>query len=163
MLIVCTRDTDIRNWTANPQSNSAAWGATHYIPANLTPSQATNNFRGAIQALIDGEPLCMSGHGNDKAIGDEESGPDDWGWNPNQLADLLAATTVRIKLVLISACAKTVINLAPNVAVALENRGVHQGLWLYSYSKEIPVESPYPNPDKAKLDRNVELQAALVT
>ena len=163
MLIVCTRDADIRNWTANQQSNSTAWGTVHYIPAHLSPAQATDNFRQAIQALTDGEPLCISGHGNDKAIGDAGSGPSDWGWNTKELADLLAATTVDIELVLISACAKTVINLAPGVAVALQNRGDHQGLWLYSYSKGIPIETPYPAPDKEKLDKNVELQAARVT
>jgi hypothetical protein len=163
MLIVCTRDTDIRNWTADWQSNSAAWGTIHYIPTNLTPAQATDNFRQAIQALADGEPLCISGHGNDKAIGDEGSGPDDWGWDENQLAALLAATKVRIKLVLIRACARTVINLAPGVAVALGDIGAHQNLWLYSYSKEILIVTPYPDPDKTKLDKNVELQAAMVT
>lgn len=160
MIIVCTRDESIRAWTQDPRSNAAAWGGVVGIPKQLGQAAATTSLSQIISGVPPAAPLCLSAHGDDQSIGDSVKGQP-WEWTVADLAAILAGVPTRTGPLLIRACAHTVANVAPGVAVALENLGAQSGLWCYSYNVPIDITATYPSPDK--LASSVELQGTLVS
>jgi len=158
MLIVVTADQDIRNWTQDPQSNSGAWGTVWGIPRSLAQQDASTALRNQINGLPPAEPICLSGHGNDKEIGDEVGG---WTWTVADLARILANVQPRSGPLFIRACAKSVVNYSARLAYELEKNQAQPGLWCYGYRIAIDIRAHYPRPQN--LDKDVDLQGTQVS
>jgi hypothetical protein len=161
MLIVCTQDEVVRNWAQNPLSGSNDWGAVIALPAG--PQQnASQAFLNALRALDRNEPLCLSAHGNDTEIGDSGHGPNDWGWDTEDIAELLRLSVPNHYSgpVLCSVCSETVANFSAGLVVALERARALNGVWIYGYNRPVPSNAHFPAPNE--LDRKVDLQGTQV-
>lgn len=160
MMIVCTKDPDIVDWTGNPVSRATAWDALVVLDRTFDQARATTQLRDAISRLRDDEPFCLSAHGNDTELGDE--GPDGWGWTAQTIAAILRQDAPRgyEGPVLIRTCAETIASFAPNLAVALEDLNALDGVWIYGYNRPIPITQTYPGP--TRLADKVNLQGTLV-
>jgi hypothetical protein len=160
MLIVCTHDVDIINWTNNPNSGASAWGHIYVLNGALNQANATIQLQGILATLGANEPLCLSAHGNDTEIGDEGAGPHDWGWTDHAIANMLPLAPHNPGVILIRACAHQVSNFSAHLAVALD--GLHRlnHLWIYGYNVAIPINRHYPSP--ATLHNQVDLQGTQV-
>lgn len=155
MIIVCTQDNDVRN----NQAGTAPWGPFNLLNNGGQPG-ATVQMRGFIRQVTVAEALCLSAHGNNTEIGDEES--IGWVWSAADIANLLnenlpAGYSGKI---LISACATNVVNFSANLAQALRDQGWRIGLWIYGYNTATPAGGTYPNP--GTLDQNLSLQGTQV-
>ena len=160
MLIVCTRDNEIRDTAQEPLSDAKLWGTVTLLPSGTKPA-ANRAFVEALKTLRRDEPLCLSAHGNDEEIGDETA--KGWGWDSQAIAALLAEHAPRgwTGPILIHACAKQVSNFSAHLAVALDTAKAFDGLWCYGYNKAVPSASGYPDP--AKLDKKPDLQGTRVS
>ncbi|MDN5797357.1 MAG: hypothetical protein L0H79_16595 [Intrasporangium sp.] len=161
MLVVCTRDQDLRGWAKNPESGADQWGDLVELPLGKQ-QHATARLETALGSLKRDEALCLSAHGSDTEIGDEGSGKTDWTWTVGDIASLLKlnARNDYRGPVLISACAEAVSNFSAHLAVALEQEQALNGLWVYGYNNAVPAEISFPRP--SRLDKNSELQGTQV-
>jgi len=155
MIIVCTQDPVIR---AN-QAGAAPWGAFNLLAPGGQPA-ATVQMRGFVGQLGVAEPLCLSAHGNNEEIGDED--PAGWGWTLQDIASIL---NTRLPQgyngdILISACATNVVNFSANLAQVMRNNGWRIGLWIWGYNTPLPSNASYPNPNMLSI--NVSLQGTQV-
>ena len=161
MLIVCTQDAAIINWTQQAASNSVLWGNVQYLAVGQTQVQATNQLAGFLANLSNNEPLCLSAHGNDTEIGDAGTGPNDWGWTTNAIAGLLQANAANNQgPMLMRVCCETVANFSAGLAVALENIQALNLVWIYGYNRPVPITQVYPAP--GNLGNQVDLQGTQV-
>jgi len=159
MLIVCTQDPNIINWTKNVASQSGLWSPIEVLPTGASQDQANAALSAAVGRLHPADALCLSAHGNDEEIGDESGG---WSFSYDTVARLLLESAPKGYQgpILIHACAKQVANFAARLAVALEKLRALSGVWIYGYQKAVDVQSRYPNPQT--LDKNRELYATRV-
>jgi hypothetical protein len=156
MLIVCTHDTAIRDWAADPRSGSAAWGEVKMLSGRF--SKADDELRRLIRSLGN-EPLCLDAHGNDDEIGDARD--DGWGWSHQVIADMFADRTALYPgPILVSACANRVVNFSANLAVSLGRCHIMAGVWIYGYNRALGIGTQFPDPQR--LDRNAALQGTRV-
>jgi hypothetical protein len=153
MLIVCTQDNRIIDFTRSAESGAARWGELVELPHGRQ-RQATLAFKSALGRVGDNEDLCLSAHGNDDEIGDEDGG---WTWTASQVAELLADNLPNgyRGRILIRACTDTVASFAAHLAVELERRERLYGVWIYGYIKHLAIKTQYPEPKN--LDKDVEL------
>ncbi|WP_265520313.1 hypothetical protein [Oerskovia flava] len=159
MLIVCTQDTRIRTSTADPSSGSSAWGDVVELPVGAQV-HADQGFAHALAGLTD--PLCLSAHGNDTELGDADSRPQDWEWSVDQIGDLLTRVPPGYAdPILVHACAEQISNFAARLALALAQRRVLDGVWVYGYNRPVPADASYPPP--VGLERRADLQWTQVT
>lgn len=158
MLIVCTQDPVIRQAAADPAKGGANWGRVVQLPPGPQPG-ARVGFAASLQRLRPNEALCLSAHGSDFELGDEEGG---WGWGTTDVAALLVENvgSTWTGPVLVHACAETVANFSAGLAVALEQHQSFEGLWCYGYNRPLPSEEGYPPP--VDLARRVDLQGTQV-
>ncbi|WNG25677.1 hypothetical protein F0U62_17880 [Cystobacter fuscus] len=158
MLIICTRDNSIRNYP-----NSAnTWGTVVAMNNANGPQAATQELQTLIGQLGPNEPLCLSAHGNDEAIGDEQSGGNNWGWSVNDIAGILrnSAPAGYSGPILVHACMEKVENFTARLALALEGQNVLNGVWIYGTNRDMDCSEGYPRP--TKLDDNAALQSTRV-
>lgn len=162
MMIVCTKDQQIVDWTNNNQSGANNWGNTYIIPAGNGQGQATLLFGNALSLVGVNEPLCLSAHGSDTEIGDAGNGHNDWTWNVNAIANLLINNVPGgyAGPVLIRTCANQITNFSARLAVNLQNVEELNGLWIYGYNRAVLILNPYPNPNN--LANQVDLQGTQV-
>jgi len=161
MLIVCTHDNDIINWTGDPRSESHKWSPVYILDGTKKKAGASTQLGNFLTTLGQNESLCLSAHGNDAEIGDEGSGPKDWGWTCAQIANLLGDKAPGFKgNILIHACAKTVSNFSAGLAVALQAKRALKGVWIYGYKDPIGSNQRYPDP--ADISKHVSLQGTQV-
>jgi len=157
MLIVCTKDPTIVDFTKSSESGSKQWGELVILTGNQT--EATIQLIEALKRVND--PLCLSAHGSDTEIGDEGYGGKYWTWTAKQIAaHFLDATGSYGGPILIHACAKNVSNFSAHLAVALEEVGALNNVWIYGYNKAIGSDARYPDP--AFLNLQVDLQFSKV-
>jgi hypothetical protein len=160
MIIVCTKDADIRKWAENPGSGGSKWGSVVVIPPAKSQDEATAFLQQTIAGLDPAEAVCLTAHGNNDEIGDEQIGPGHWGWGYEALAVILATTPKRTGPLLIRACATKVVNFSAQLAGSLRQMNAQKGLWCYGYRIAVDVTDHYPAP--ASLDKNVDLQGTQV-
>ncbi len=154
MLIVCTQDNRIIDFTRTPESGAARWRQL----VELSPGgqrQATAELKVALARVEQTEDLCLSAHGNDTEIGDEDE--HGWTWTVSEIAGLLAENLPQgySGRILIRACTDTIASFAANLAVELERRKRLNGVWIYGYIKHLAIKTQYPDPKN--LDKDVEL------
>src|SRR4051812_25816350 len=90
MLIVLTQDQKILNWCHDAKSAAAQWGQLNAVNSGGAPA-ATTQLKRFLSQVRANENLCVTGHGNDTEVGDEEtSGKQSWNWSASEFADLLA-------------------------------------------------------------------------
>ncbi len=162
MIIVCTKDNTIVNWTNNNQSGANQWGNSLAINPMCDQNQATQQLGYALGFLGANEALCLSAHGNDTELGDAGNGPFDWNWNVNTIAGILyyCVPPGYAGPILISACADQITNFSARLAVSLQNGRGLNGVWIYGYNRAVPVQQAFPNP--AQLAQQVDLQGSQV-
>ena len=160
MLIICTKDNDIVEWTNNPRSGADRWRHTVVLDRRYDQNQATEALGRALAGSNAGEALCFSAHGNDDEIGDAGDGPNDWAWNRQDIAELLKAHAPGAGPILIHACAEQVSNFSAGLAVALQGIHALNNVWVYGYNRPIDATTPYPEP--AGLARQADLQGTQV-
>jgi hypothetical protein len=160
MIIVCTKDADIRRWAEDRESGGSKWDSVVAVPPGLSQDDATAFLQQTLAGLDPAEAVCLTAHGNNDEIGDEGNGPDDWGWDYQALAMILASTPKRTGPLLIRACATKVVNFSAQLAQALRQTGAQKGLWCYGYRIAVDVKDHYPAP--TTLDKNVDLQGTRV-
>ncbi|UTY56252.1 hypothetical protein [Massilia sp. erpn] len=154
MLIVMTRDGAIMKTVAS-DAGVEAWGSLKQLSAG-TQSQANQQMAQLLKLVKENEPLCITCHGSDQAIGDEGSDPGDWTWSSDDLAVLLGGLVDGYKgPILMEVCAESVTDFAAHLAVSLEKKRRLNGVWIYGYNKSISINHPFPAP--AKLGQNAEL------
>lgn len=160
MLIVCTKDPTIVDWTNNSESGAQNWGDIIILDAKSSQVDATKQLKAALKKLDD--PLCLSAHGSDTEIGDEGSGGKYWTWSCSQIASYLGSQVPGSYQgpILIHACAKNVSNFSARLAVALENQRALNGAWIYGYNTAIGSDQRYPEP--RLLDSQADLQPTVV-
>jgi hypothetical protein len=158
MLIVCTQDPVVRNTATQAGKGGAAWAPVRLIPLG-TQAAADGVFAEVLGELEAGDALCLSAHGNDTELGDAVGG---WTWSTAEIAELIQehAPAEWGGPILIHACAESVADFAAGLAVALEMRGVFDGLWCYGYNRAVPADEGFPPPEG--LDRRVDLQGTRV-
>lgn len=80
------------------------------------------NYLQKLQDIDDAEDLCITAHGNDQEIGDEENGPDDWGFSVAFIANMLVNNLPNGYRgnVFISACMNTISNFSVRVRLLLD-------------------------------------------
>lgn len=154
MLIVCTQDNRIIEFTRSLESGAARWGQL----VELSPGkqrQATAELKAALARVGQTEDLCLSAHGNDTEIGDEDE--HGWTWTVSEIAGFLAENLPKgySGRILIRACTDTIASFAANLAVELERRRQLNGVWIYGYIKQLAIKTQYPDPKN--LDKDVEL------
>lgn len=161
MIIVCTKDPVVVNWSLNPLSGSPQWGNVLVLPANADRMYATVLLGYALSFIGQNEPLCLNAHGNNTEIGDA-AGPHDWVWNVNTIAGVLGYSVPNgyAGPILIRACATEISNFSTRLAVSLQNGQLLNGVWIYGYNNPLPITQGFPAP--ANLDNPVDLQAAQV-
>lgn len=162
MIIVCTQDSRIVDWTFNAQSGATQWGNALQIPIGSTQKRATSLLGEALQFLGVNEPLCLNCHGTDTEIGDESSGRKDWTWNVNDIAAILIkhAPNGYKGPILIKSCATHVTNFSARLAVCLQNGRALNGVWIFGYNLAISVNQSFPDP--TTLDKQADLQGTQV-
>lgn len=154
MLIVCTQDTAIIDFTASHGSDAENWGNTVFLPKGGQPG-ATVTLRSALRNVGQTEDLCLSAHGNNFEIGDP-SRPG-WEWSVAEVADILGTELPDgySGSILIHACTNGIASFAANLTVALEGRRKLLNVWIYGYQKSVPTNTKYPQPNR--MDSNAEL------
>ena len=162
MIIVCTKDGAIVNWTNNNQSGANLWGNSLAINPMCDQNQATQQLANALQFLGLNEPLCLNAHGNDVEMGDAGNGPFDWTWNVNMIAGILAFALPPgyTGPVLIRICANQITNFSARLAVSLQNGQALNGVWFYGYNRAVAIQQAFPNPNN--LANQVDLQGTQV-
>lgn len=161
MLIVCTKDKDIRDWAKNSKSGASAWGDVYLLNPDNDQEKATQELGNLIAKLKDSEPLCIHAHGNDEAIGDAASGKNNWSWSPKDLAKIFQEKKSGYKgKILVRSCGEGVDNFSSRFRVELENLKVLKGTWVYGQNRSHDIERPYAKPEN--LDKDVTLQPAVV-
>ena len=160
MLIVCTQDNRIIEFTQSVESGAARWGELVELPRGRQ-RQATLALKDALQRVREAEDLCLSAHGNDDEIGDEND--DGWTWTASEVAALLSENLPNgyRGRILIRACTDTVASFAAHLAVELGRRRWLHGVWIYGYIKHLAIKTQYPDPQN--LDKDVELSPHQVT
>jgi len=158
MLIVCTQDAEIRRWTNDRESGSARWSPVSLISDNLNQNGATRDLQSLLNVLGRTEVLCLSAHGNDTEIGDEDD--EGWTWTTTDIAAMLARNPKHQGPILIHACSRSIANFAAGLAVELEKIRALNGVWIYGYNKPVPRKAKYPDPNT--LDKQAELQGTRV-
>ncbi len=147
MLIVLTQDQRIKDGVSSPRSNAQSWAPVIFLEEGGNPA-ASVKLKYLLKQLGVNENLCITGHGNDDEIGDENlSGMMSWTWKVIELADLLA-TNLPIgytgKIVL-EVCADSANSFAKKLAALLGQMG-RAGLSVYGYTTGINISKPFPNP-----------------
>ena len=162
MIIVCTQDAAIVNWTFNPQSGANQWGNAWAIPIGSSKAHATALLGNALNFLGPNEPLCLNSHGNDREIGDAGSGPNDWTWNVNLIAGTLTDNVPNgyAGPILIKACANHITNFSARLAVCLQAGQALNRVWIFGYNLPLSVNQSFPDP--ANLGNQVDLQGTQV-
>lgn len=162
MIIVCTKDGAVVNWTNNNQSGANLWGNAFAINPMANQDQATQMLCNALAFLGLNEPLCLTAHGNDIEMGDPGNGPYDWTWNVNLIAGCLAVSVPAgyTGPILIRICANQITNFSARLAVSLQNGQALNGVWIYGYNRAVPMQQAFPNP--ANLANQVDLQGTQV-
>lgn len=167
MLIVITKDREIRDFYSDPGSNSAAWGQVLLLNVTDNQERATNALRKALSLFGRNEPLCLVGHGNDTEIGGSGGEDDPWGWTAQGIAEMLAALPHRPTVVLVEACAEEesdgmkvdpVFGFAQALSTELNRpgrAGTMSGCILYGYINETDVTHTLPDP--RTIDKSVEV------
>jgi len=156
MIIVLTQDKAIKKWCQSLDSNSENWEDLWFIESGSAPT-ATVLLNRYLKKVTHDEPLCITGHGNDNEIGDQNvSGPESWSWSPEELAVYLnqCLPSNYNAPILLEVCSDSVTNFASKLAMNLA-KYERTGLWVYGYIKAVSIKHPFPNP--LKLDDNVEL------
>lgn len=154
MLIVMTQDAKIMK-TVRLDPSAAAWDRLEQLLAG-TQTQANEQMKQLLKQVKQNEPLCITCHGSDTAIGDIGGKPGDWEWTNDNLAVLLGSLVTDYKgPILIEVCAKSVTDFAAHLTVSLEKKRHLNGVWIYGYSKSISIDHRFPAPHQ--LDKNVEL------
>jgi hypothetical protein len=147
MLIVLTQDQDIINGVLSPNSNAQSWAPVNFLQEGGNPT-ASVALKALLKKLGANEDLCITGHGNDNEIGDENlSGMQSWTWSVMQLANLLQVNLpdgYKGRIVL-EVCAKTANSFASKLAYQLGQMG-RVGLYIYGYTTGINITKPFPNP-----------------
>ena len=155
MLIVITRDPDVIRWANLPISGAMAWGRLKILSAG-SQEQATAQMKQYLKLVDRNEPLCITGHGNDYEVGDEGSGPDDWSWSNDEMAELLSGLVNGYKgPILMEVCSNSVTDFSANLVVSLEKLKALDLVWIYGYNKGVGITHPFPKP--ANLTKNIEL------
>lgn len=162
MIVVCTKDPAIINWTLNDQSGANQWGNVIVINAMADQDYATTLFAHALSLLGVDEPLCFNSHGNNVEIGDAGNGPLDWTWNVNQIAALLIGNVPNgyTGPILIKSCASQISNFSARLAVSLQNGQGLNGVWIFGYNLPPPITQSFPAP--ATLAAQADLQGSQV-
>lgn len=157
MLIVCTQDPAVRNWANTPNSGAGQWGDTVLLCGSQ--EEATAMLGAMFGRLGKQEPLCLSAHGNDTEIGDEDE--QGWTWTTTDIAKLFKIYNRDYNgPFLISACAKTVANFSAGLAVAMQHEKTCDELWVYGYNRPVDIEERFPDPER--LSQRLDLQGTQV-
>lgn len=155
MLIIITRDQKVMDAVNSKDSGADAWKPVKQLSAGMR-SDADKQMATLLRVVKSNEPLCITGHGCDKEVGDEGSGKGDWTWTSDELAKLLGGLVDGYQgPVLMEVCADSVTDFAARLAVALQDEKKLNGLWIYGYSKGVSVSHPFPAP--SALSKNAEL------
>lgn len=157
MLIALTQDQSILNWCNDPRSGAALWGQLKPVNGGGAPT-ATVLLKSLLAQVGKGDPLCITGHGNDTEVGDaQSSGKQSWSWSASELADLLANNLPKDYSgnILMEVCSNSMTSFAANLAQALRQKPAFKNVWIYGYAKSVSVTHIFPDP--SKLDKNVEL------
>jgi len=149
MLIVCTQDKEIRR--ADVQTKS--WGTVTVLPAG-GQEKASEVFKRTLMTLRNGEPLCISAHGNDSEIGD--SSPEMWRWSYQAVALMLSEPIKKNAIpsaIFISACGRSVANFSTQLVVELgkllyTDDSALPNVWVYGYNNDISSAQQIPSPDQ---------------
>lgn len=155
MLIVCTRDQDLRAWAINPRSGAGRWGAIVELPPGRQ-QDADAKPGTALGLLTQDAARCLSAHGGDEVIGDEGPGQTDWTGGVTDTATLptLDASTGHRGPVPVEACAKQVCTVSARPALAPEKEPAPIGLWVYGYSTPVPAKISFSKPSTRKDQRH---------
>lgn len=162
MLIVVTHDKKIRNWVDNEQSGANAWGKIEQLSSrDRKPHDA---LAALLKGVVKNEALCVTGHGNDAEIGDEDTGRGAWEWTAAQLATALAENLPADYQapILIESCGQPTRSFVGNLAVALEKLEKLNKVWIFGYDKGIDEDHKIPPPDLSALGKSAELHGAQV-
>lgn len=148
MLIVITTDQAIIDSIQRPVMNAAAWAPVNFLTAGGNPA-ASVKLKYILKNLGANENLCITGHGNDDEIGDENtSGMQSWTWDVGELANLLNGSlpaNYNGKIVL-EVCSDTANSFASKLALMLGRLG-RIGLSIYGYTTSINISKPFPDPN----------------
>lgn len=157
MLIVIAKDQGIINWSRNPASGSGNWGTVNVLtPGNQT--QATNQLDMFLGQVGQNEPLCITGHGNDAEVGDEDPSINNaWTWTADDMAVRLGNNLPDNYQapILLDVCCESVADFSARMVISLEQIQRLNRVWIYGYNKSISVQHLIPAPQN--IDRNLEL------
>jgi hypothetical protein len=156
MLIVITQDKNVIQWCKEPQSKASRWGALWVITEGGAPT-ATVLLKRYLNLVQPNEPLCITGHGNNFEIGDEnQSGKLSWAWGVDEFVGFLDAELPEnfSGPILLEVCADSRTNFAFRLAHALFKVG-RKNIWVFGYAGEVHMTHVFPDPDS--LSANPEL------
>jgi len=161
MLIVITKDESIIQWARTAASGATAWNRLAPL-GSISQRAANRQLTDYLSQVGAEEPLCITGHGNDKEVGDEGDNARDWTWTHRELAELLGlGLPVDYRgPILMEVCANTVTDFAAHLVVSLEKLRKLNGVWIYGYNKSVSVRHKFPAPPALK--GNLELWAKQV-
>lgn len=112
----------------------------------------------ALSQVGSNEDPCITGHGNDTEVGDEESyGSQSWTWSASELVGLLGGNLPNndSAAILMEVCSESMTSFAANLAESLRKNGVSKKVWLYGHTKAVDITHAFPDP--ANLAKHVEL------
>lgn len=162
MFIVVTHDESIREWAESDESGASAWQNVNLLSLkDRDPDKKLAELLGGVGA---GEPLCISGHGNDEEIGDEENNRFDWGWDTGQLAKLLSdhLTADFQAPILIDSCGAPNKSFVAKLAIELEKLKKFKSIWIFGYDKKVDSDKKCPAPELKSLQKQIELHGVQV-
>ncbi len=155
MLIVITRDQIVMDWVLDERSGAEEWGAIKFLSC-ASQEEATAQLIQLLKLVKSDEPLCITGHGNDFAIGGAGSDDDDWPWSYAEFAAILPSLVDGYGgPILLEVCAESVTSFAANMAVEAVRYGSLYGAWVFSYQKSISAIHEFPHP--YKMTSNIKL------
>jgi len=148
MLIVITTDQDIVHGISQPASNAQSWAPVNFLNPGGNPG-ATVKLKAMILNVKINEDLCITGHGNDDEIGDENlNGKQSWTWSVDDMANILNDALPKnfYGKIVMEVCSDSANNFASKLAVALGRLG-RIGLEIYGYTTGINITKPFPSPN----------------
>lgn len=162
MYIVVTHDESIRNWAKSKDSGAEAWQNINLL--GLMDQAPDDNLKELLGKVAADEPLCISGHGNDKEIGDEKDREFDWAWDTAQLASLLGeCLTAGFKApILIDSCGAINKSFVGKLALELQELKKLKSIWIFGYQKKVDSDKKCPAPDLDALHKQADLTGVQV-
>ncbi len=162
MLIVVTHDKKIRDWVNDEKSGASAWNNVEQL--SLRERHPDAALAELLKGVGDKEALCVTGHGNDEEIGDEDSEKGAWEWTAEKLAKTLAANLPENYQapILIDSCGEANKSFVGKLALGLQELKKLNGIWIFGYDKKIDGDHKFPPPDLNALHKLKELHGVQV-